>query len=223
MVTYKKPNYCIHLAHAGDSRVVVSVGGVDGELIASEDHKPSRDDEMARIRNAGGFVDQGALGGPLRVDGTLAVSRAFADFHFKPVGMAPELCKVTAYPEVRTVSAGPGDWILIACDGIFDVFSNAEVRDFINARVSPGEIANGATVLEELLKSCLEKGSKDNCTAMLVQLSPDCEPKAYERSLNPGDYHTTQDGEVLKRYREFFEAEGFSGEAALRAKQSPAG
>ena len=43
----------------------------------SNDHKPSREDEAARIRNAGGFVIHN------RVMGELAVSRAFGDAEFK--------------------------------------------------------------------------------------------------------------------------------------------
>lgn len=43
----------------------------------SEDHKPGREDEAKRIRDAGGFVING------RVMGELAVSRAFGDVDFK--------------------------------------------------------------------------------------------------------------------------------------------
>jgi serine/threonine protein phosphatase PrpC len=43
----------------------------------SEDHKPTREDEAKRIRDAGGFVINN------RVMGELAVSRAFGDVDFK--------------------------------------------------------------------------------------------------------------------------------------------
>lgn len=39
----------------------------------------------------------------MRVDGALAVSRALGDFHFKPEGMEPAKCKVSAVPEVQTI------------------------------------------------------------------------------------------------------------------------
>ena len=55
-------------------------------LFFSKDHKPNREDETRRIEAAGGCVSQGPLGGPMRVDGALAVSRALGDFHFKPQG-----------------------------------------------------------------------------------------------------------------------------------------
>jgi serine/threonine protein phosphatase PrpC len=43
----------------------------------TEDHKPTREDEQKRIRDAGGFVINN------RVMGELAVSRAFGDAEFK--------------------------------------------------------------------------------------------------------------------------------------------
>jgi hypothetical protein len=46
-------------------------------LCMSEDHKPTREDEAKRIRDAGGFVINN------RVMGELAVSRAFGDVDFK--------------------------------------------------------------------------------------------------------------------------------------------
>lgn len=52
----------------------------------TEDHKPTREDEQKRIRDAGGFVINN------RVMGELAVSRAFGDAEFKKgiqVGVTP--------------------------------------------------------------------------------------------------------------------------------------
>ena len=46
-------------------------------LLLSQDHKPVREDEAKRIRDAGGFVINN------RVMGELAVSRAFGDVDFK--------------------------------------------------------------------------------------------------------------------------------------------
>lgn len=46
-------------------------------VLLSQDHKPTREDESKRIRDAGGFVINN------RVMGELAVSRAFGDVDFK--------------------------------------------------------------------------------------------------------------------------------------------
>jgi serine/threonine protein phosphatase PrpC len=206
VVTQTDSNYCIHMAHAGDSRILVCSGG---ELYASEDHKPGRADEMARILAAGGSVAPAPFNSPtMRIDGNLAVSRGLGDFQFKSLEQ-PRLSKVSPMPEVQTVSAAIGDWVLLACDGIFDVFSNVEVRDFIATRLCGNEVVDGGKVLTELFKRCLEKGSRDNCTATLIQLQHGGIVKSQERSLDVGGYYMTQNGEVLRSYRKFFRAEGF--------------
>jgi serine/threonine protein phosphatase PrpC len=63
-------------ANVGDSRVVLCRGG--GQCVElTSDHKPSRPDEAARVRAAGGFILH------KRVMGELAITRAFGDKSFK--------------------------------------------------------------------------------------------------------------------------------------------
>lgn len=62
-------------ANAGDSRCVMGTAGITKAL--SYDHKPNLELERKRIENAGGCVQW------KRVDGDLAVSRAFGDFQYK--------------------------------------------------------------------------------------------------------------------------------------------
>lgn len=62
-------------SNAGDSRCVLGTGGRTVPL--SEDHKPYDEGERKRIEAAGGCVQW------KRVDGDLAVSRAFGDFQYK--------------------------------------------------------------------------------------------------------------------------------------------
>jgi len=146
----------------------------------------------------------------------LAVSRALGDFQFKPAEQSPECCKVTAVPEVRTVPrCSAGDWLLLACDGIFDVIENEELQEFVDARLSktaPGR-AEGGEIVVELLKLCLERGSKDNCTACLVQLVPGGAAEAeHSRELLQGDWDKVQPM-VQVKYADFFAAHGFEDEA----------
>eukprot|EP00930_Biecheleria_cincta_P070184 TRINITY_DN57830_c0_g1_i1.p1 TRINITY_DN57830_c0_g1~~TRINITY_DN57830_c0_g1_i1.p1 ORF type:complete len:418 (+),score=79.60 TRINITY_DN57830_c0_g1_i1:86-1339(+) len=226
IVTQLRPNeYCCTLAHAGDSRAVLFAGG---RLHCSEDHKPNRDDERGRIEAAGGYVSQGPLGGgPMRVDGALAVSQAIGDFHFKPVTMEPARCRVSAMPDVQTVpGCAAGDWLLLACDGVFDVMENEEVKDFIEARLTKNadEHKDGGQVMVELLQNCLDKGSKDNCTACLVQLGMVPSRTSTQRSteLLQGSWRRAAH-EVQNKYAEFFVAHGFEAEAkALQASAASA-
>jgi len=63
-------------ANVGDSRVVLCRNG--GQCVElTSDHKPSRPDEAARVRAAGGFILH------KRVMGELAITRAFGDKSFK--------------------------------------------------------------------------------------------------------------------------------------------
>jgi serine/threonine protein phosphatase PrpC len=66
----------IFAANVGDSRVVLCRSG--GQCVElTSDHKPSRPDEAARVRAAGGFILH------KRVMGELAITRAFGDKSFK--------------------------------------------------------------------------------------------------------------------------------------------
>ena len=73
----------IYCANAGDSRSVLFTGV---KVVAlSEDHKPDNKEELDRIMKANHFVEDS------RVDGNLALSRAFGDFQYKDqANLAPE-------------------------------------------------------------------------------------------------------------------------------------
>ena len=59
-------------SNAGDSRGCLNRSGKAVAL--SEDHKPDNTDEVKRIEKAGHYVSES------RVDGNLALSRAFGDY-----------------------------------------------------------------------------------------------------------------------------------------------
>ena len=65
----------IYCSNAGDSRGVLSRGTKVVPL--SEDHKPDDAGELIRIEKANHHVEDS------RVDGNLALSRAFGDFQYK--------------------------------------------------------------------------------------------------------------------------------------------
>jgi len=65
----------LYCANVGDSRTLLCRNFAAYPL--SQDHKPNREDEAHRIREAGGFIINN------RVMGELAVSRAFGDAEFK--------------------------------------------------------------------------------------------------------------------------------------------
>jgi serine/threonine protein phosphatase PrpC len=148
--------------NAGDSRAIYRTGGHTVQL--SFDHKPQNEEERNRIEAAGGYVSM------KRVDGDLAVSRGLGDFRFKDVDdLPPDLQKVTCIPDFVLVDRDPrhDEFILLACDGVWDVLSCRGCGDLLQTLFDEGENSLGL-VVEELLDVCLDKQSKDNMTALLV-------------------------------------------------------
>ncbi|TKA54472.1 hypothetical protein B0A53_03165 [Rhodotorula sp. CCFEE 5036] len=165
------PEMNIICANAGDSRAVMSVGGEAKPL--SFDHKPTNQGETSRIVAAGGFVEFG------RVNGNLALSRALGDFDFKQsTTLDPEQQIVTADPDITVHTATPEDeFVVIACDGIWDVLTSQQVIDFVRLAISQGKSLQ--TICEEMLDRCLAPDSDwggvgcDNMTMMVVALLGD--------------------------------------------------
>lgn len=120
----------LYIGNVGDSRAVACFGGRADPL--SVDHKPSLETETKRIVAAGGWVEFN------RVNGNLALSRALGDFVFKRnEKKGPKEQIVTAYPDIQSRDVTDDlEFIVIACDGIWDVLSNEEVVDFIRARIA---------------------------------------------------------------------------------------
>ncbi|XP_063415555.1 probable protein phosphatase 2C T23F11.1 isoform X3 [Mytilus trossulus] len=156
----------IYCGNVGDSRAVASVRGVVEQL--SYDHKPSNELEARRITAAGGFVEFN------RVNGNLALSRALGDFVFKKnETKRPEEQIVTAYPDVvQKRITSDHEFIVLACDGIWDVLTNQEVVTFVRSRIAQGMQPD--MICEELMTRCLapdcEMGGLgcDNMTVIIV-------------------------------------------------------
>jgi serine/threonine protein phosphatase PrpC len=135
-------------ANAGDSRCVLCRDGRAVPL--SFDHKPNLPSELRRIQRAGGFVFRG------RVQGVLALSRAIGDFPFKQrMGVSWEEQAVTCVPEVQSVSldARRDEFVVVACDGIWDVMSSQDVVNFVRSRLARNEAPQA--VCEQLMDACL--------------------------------------------------------------------
>ena len=141
----------IYLANCGDSRAVLSRGGK--VAAATLDHKPVSPPEKERIVKAGGSVMI------QRVNGSLAVSRALGDFEYKNVegkGQCEQL--VSPEPDVfYETRTDEDEFLVLACDGIWDVMSNEQLCDFIRNRL---EITDDLTAIcNSVLDTCLSKVS----------------------------------------------------------------
>lgn len=158
----------IYCANAGDSRAVMCRTGKAINL--SDDHKPMDEIERARIEKANGFVED------KRVNGTLAVARAMGDFSFKrEKKMTAEEQQVTCNPEIRKFTCEAADeFIILACDGIWDVMTSQQAVDFVAGKMKEGKALK--EILSDLFDHCLSPHPSaneglgcDNMTAVIVK------------------------------------------------------
>ncbi|XP_074523188.1 protein phosphatase 1G isoform X2 [Halichoeres trimaculatus] len=168
------------VANAGDSRCVVSERGKAVDM--SYDHKPEDEVELARIKNAGGKVTMDG-----RVNGGLNLSRAIGDhFYKRNKALPPEEQMISAMPDVKVLTLNEDhDFMVIACDGIWNVLSSQEVVDFISERIKPdqsGKVRALSSIVEELLDHCLAPDTSgdgtgcDNMTCIIISLRPHPSP-----------------------------------------------
>ena len=150
----------VYFGNCGDSRAIYCRAGK--QAFATADHKPVNPEEKTRIEKAGGSVMI------QRINGSLAVSRALGDFEYK---MEPQLSAteqlVSPEPEVSCLRRENDDeFLLLACDGVWDVMTNDEVIGFIRAKLSISD--DLVFVCNELMDTCLAKVS----THLLFYLKP---------------------------------------------------
>ncbi|KAF9575690.1 Protein phosphatase 2C 2, partial [Lunasporangiospora selenospora] len=136
----------LYVGNAGDSRAVLCS---DGSAFAlSSDHKPVNIGESRRIVVAGGFVESG------RVNGSLALSRAFGDYEFK-----------------TNAVLGPEDQIVT---GIWDCMSSQEVATFVRKGIADKFSLD--KICEMTMDHCLSPDSDvnyigcDNMTIVIVAI-----------------------------------------------------
>lgn len=147
----------LHVAWLGDSQVILVQQGQVVTLM--EPHKPERQDEKARIEALGGFV---SLMDCWRVNGTLAVSRAIGDVFQKPY--------VSGEADAASRElTGLEDYLLLACDGFFDVVPHHEIPGLVHGHLLRQK-GSGMHVAEELVAVARDRGSHDNITVMVVFL-----------------------------------------------------
>jgi len=161
VVSLVTPSHYI-VGNCGDSRLVLC--GEDQVLFASIDHKPTQPSEQARIEKAGGTVTF------RRVNGDLAVSRSLGDFLYKATDDLPDVeQQVSAEPDISMISRKPTDqFIIIACDGIWDVMSNELVCAFVLDKMKEGYPISA--ICEVLIDHCLDLGSRDNMSVIIIAL-----------------------------------------------------
>lgn len=159
----------LKIINLGDCRAVVcKYNNLSQQL--TKDHKPMEWDEYDRIKKMGGNVEIAAYNIP-RING-LSVSRAFGDLDCKPhVSHLPEIFDHELNVENGRIS---DKFLVLACDGLWDVLSNQDVINFVLFRMS--EITHLETcdnagknnIALMLGKHAIEKGSEDNISISII-------------------------------------------------------
>jgi protein phosphatase 1G len=168
-------------ANCGDSRAVLCRAGRALEL--SHDHKPNHEIEKRRIEKAGGYVEA-ITGGPrahYRVNGNLNLSRALGDLEYKKrYDLGPEAQIISGTPDIIEKDLCDQDeFVVVACDGVWDVMTNQEVVDFVRSRLPTMNASRKqlSDIVEELLDKCMSPDPKetqglgcDNMTCVVVEI-----------------------------------------------------
>jgi len=162
------------VANSGDAQAVLARGCTSEGARAydlSRPHSLADEAEVARVINAGYEVE----GDPPRINCELAVARSIGDLRFKQVkGLSPEQQPVSVVPEIMETEITDGDdFLVVACDGIFEVMGTQDVVDFIHTGLTAGTPAT--EVMQNLLDACIAPSMPsrlggDNMTAMVVFL-----------------------------------------------------
>lgn len=173
----------------------------------SRDHKPNIPEEMARGRAAGAIVRPILRGGadgeqkggddpsslpddptasyeilcPAKPNDVIRMSRSFGDFSFKAnQSLSADEQAIIAVPEIMTHIREKNDsFVVLACDGIWDVMTSQEVVNFLGTHLLLGQTQSPSIVVgkervaeacDALLQEVLARGSVDNLSVLVAVL-----------------------------------------------------
>lgn len=166
----------IQVINLGDCRAVLSRKGLAIPL--SKDHKPFWPDEKKRIDNVNRKYNKNKQiywdEGDWRI-GDLSVSRSFGDLDNVPY--------VSHIPETHHYYLqNDDDFIVMACDGLWDVMQNHEVVNFIKdhyddnfieyydipQKYPPADISTNCNIARKLALYAIARGSSDNISILII-------------------------------------------------------
>jgi serine/threonine protein phosphatase PrpC len=152
----------VTVGNLGDSRAIIASrqGKV---MLATDDHKPNNPEEKRRIQKHGGFVSMN------RVMGNLALSRAIGDEPYKVRNFViadSDIYELSCNVKMNKEGWGCGDYLVLASDGLWDVYRNAEIAKIVAAAGSH----NLNKTAEDLVVSAIHRGSTDNVCVVIVAL-----------------------------------------------------
>lgn len=151
-------NY-LNIMNSGDCRCIICRDNFAMPL--TKDHKPHWPEERNRIERVGGRIVFDGYDWRIK---DLSVSRAFGDIDATPY--------VTHRPDLYRYKLDKNDkFIVLACDGLWDVMSNQDVVNYIlsNCYDMHTKIRKNKTmnIAKKLAEYALQKGSTDNISIII--------------------------------------------------------
>ena len=154
------------VANTGDCRGIIC-NKYNIAIQLTIDHKPNNLSERKRIENMNGKIHFDGYDWRVK---DLSLSRAFGDLDATPY--------VTHEPEIFKYKLSSKDkFIVLACDGLWDVLSNQEVINFVleccnygyNSKTKELEL----DIANRLANFAINSGSQDNVTVIIQFLNLD--------------------------------------------------
>lgn len=172
----------LHSAWVGDSRAVLGTVQESKSAFAlnvdthalTRDHKPEDKTERQRIEASGGIVDQKRVWLREWPHCGLNLSRSFGDSLAHDVG-------VSHVPDVAAtfLADGPGQFALLASDGIWEFLSSEEAAEGVAAHLQEGQNASWKSPAQEATSRLVRRATDcwrrecnelDDVTAIVVQM-----------------------------------------------------
>ena len=156
----------LYVINLGDCRAVLC-NKFNVAIPLTKDHKPTNYEETIRIHKLGGKIIQ-EHGDDPRIEG-LSLSRAFGDLDTKPY--------VSHIPEIFRYELDSRDqFIILACDGLWDAFQNQQAVDFVLnqfskvSNIKSTKKQNKKNIAYLLAQEAIKRGSDDNVSVIIIKL-----------------------------------------------------
>ena len=114
--------------------------------------------------------------GAWRVNGTLSVSRAIGDVKEKKF--------IIGEADVTEMDLdGTEDFLVLACDGVWDVVSGEELLDCVNKHFRDG--GEKKTAAKAIVDFAISEGSGDNLSVIIIFFSSFVPPSSVSKETDP--------------------------------------
>lgn len=155
----------IWVANVGDSRAILVKNGK--AIQATQDAKPEIPEYRKTVEELGGYIKI-CEGGIHRVNGVLSVARAIGD---KEISGDGETCCISPDPKVTRFYLKDfiGGYLVVACDGLFDVASTNEIGRAITIMDALGDSTESMS--KRLVYTALGRRTQDNVTVLVFKLN----------------------------------------------------